>query len=106
MLCATAALRRDTPRPGIWKIIRTFRSPPIQRLLFAWGLMLAGIGHSLDKENSGTADEDRTTQSSPRTSSRIAPTPQTAGSGRTDKLLRAAPTEPAGKSPPPVLLLR
>ena len=50
-------LRRDTPRPSIWKIIRTFWSPPVQRLLFAWGLMLAGIGHYMNKETPSTADE-------------------------------------------------
>ncbi len=50
-------VRRGTPKPSLWKIVRTFWSPPVQRLLFAWGLMLAGIGHYMNKEAPSTADE-------------------------------------------------
>ena len=49
--------RRQTPAPSIWKMIRTFWSPPVQRVLFAWGLMLAGIGYYMNKETPSTADE-------------------------------------------------
>lgn len=50
-------LRRQTPPPSIWKIIRTFWSPPVQRVLFAFGLTLAGIGYYMNKERPSTADE-------------------------------------------------
>ncbi len=48
--------RRETPAPSFWKMLRTFWSPPVQRVLFAWGLMLSGIGHYLNKEAPSTAD--------------------------------------------------
>lgn len=49
-------LRHRTPAPSIWKVIRTFWSPPVQRALFAIGLTLAGIGYYMNKENPSTAD--------------------------------------------------
>ena len=49
--------RRQTPAPSFWRMARTFWSPPVRRVLFAWGLMLAGVGHSMNKEAPSTADE-------------------------------------------------
>lgn len=42
--------RRHTPPPSIWRIIKTFWSPPVQRALFAGGLMLAGIGYYMSNK--------------------------------------------------------
>ena len=48
--------RRQTPAPSIWKIVRTFWSPPVRGVLMAFGLMLGGIGYYLNKETASTAD--------------------------------------------------
>lgn len=50
-------LRRQTPPPSLWKIVRTFWSPPVQRVLFAFGLTLAGIGYYMNKDRPSTADQ-------------------------------------------------
>jgi uncharacterized protein YjgD (DUF1641 family) len=49
-------LRRATPTPSLWKIARTFCSPPVRRTLMATGFVLAGIGYYMNKERPSTAD--------------------------------------------------
>ncbi|HEX4037872.1 MAG TPA: hypothetical protein VHX37_07420 [Acidobacteriaceae bacterium] len=41
---------RPTPPPSLWQIARTFWSPPVRRALFATGLILAGVGHYMNRE--------------------------------------------------------
>ncbi len=43
--------RLQTPPPGIWRTIRVLGSAPASRVLFATGVMLAGIGYHMNKEN-------------------------------------------------------
>ena len=43
-------LRRGVPPPSLWKIARTFWSPPVRRSLFAVGIMLAGVGYYMSRE--------------------------------------------------------
>ena len=50
-------LRRNTPVPSLWKIARTFFSPPVRRALLASGFVLAGVGYYLSKERPTTADQ-------------------------------------------------
>jgi uncharacterized protein YjgD (DUF1641 family) len=50
-------LRRRTPPPSLWAIARTLWSPPVRRVLFAGGLMLAGIGYYMNKDRPSTADQ-------------------------------------------------
>jgi uncharacterized protein YjgD (DUF1641 family) len=50
-------LRRQTPPPSLWSIVRTLGSPPVRRALFAGGLMLAGIGYYMNKDRPSTADK-------------------------------------------------
>ena len=50
-------LRRQTPTPSLWKIARTFFSPPVRRALLATGFVLAGVGYYMNKERPGTADQ-------------------------------------------------
>jgi len=40
----------DTPAPSLWKIARTFWSPPVRRALMATGFVLAGIGYYMSRE--------------------------------------------------------
>ena len=41
-------VRRETP--SVWKLARTFLSPPVRSALFATGFVLAGVGHYLRGE--------------------------------------------------------
>jgi len=50
-------LRRQTPTPSLWKIARTFFSPPVRRALLATGFVLAGVGYYMNKERPATADQ-------------------------------------------------
>ncbi|HEX4068415.1 MAG TPA: hypothetical protein VHZ09_20515 [Acidobacteriaceae bacterium] len=43
----------DTPAPSLWKIARTFWSPPVRRALMATGFVLAGIGYYMSRETPG-----------------------------------------------------
>jgi uncharacterized protein YjgD (DUF1641 family) len=43
-------LRRQSPTPSLWKIARTFWSPPVRRALLATGFVLAGIGYYMNHE--------------------------------------------------------
>lgn len=49
-------LRRQTPAPSLWKIARTFWSPPVRRALLATGLVLAGVGYYMSQEGASIAD--------------------------------------------------
>lgn len=49
--------RQDSPPPSLWKIIRTFWSAPVQRALFAWGLMLSGVGYYMAREQPRPVDQ-------------------------------------------------
>ena len=40
----------QTPAPSLWKIARTFWSPPVRRALFATGLVLAGVGYYMSQD--------------------------------------------------------
>ena len=48
-------LRRQTPAPSLWKLARTFGSPPVRRALLATGFVLAGIGYYMNKDRPSTA---------------------------------------------------
>lgn len=48
--------RRNTPAPSLWKIAKTFWSPPVRRTLMGVGFVLAGIGYYMNKETPSTAD--------------------------------------------------
>ena len=48
-------LRRQTPTPSLWKIARTFFSPPVRHALLATGFVLAGVGYYMNKERPSTA---------------------------------------------------
>ncbi len=50
-------LRRQTPAPSLWKLARTFWSPPVRHALLATGFVLAGIGYYLNKDRPSTADQ-------------------------------------------------
>lgn len=50
-------LRRQMPTPSLWKIARTFWSPPVRRALLATGFVLAGVGYYMNKERPSTADQ-------------------------------------------------
>jgi uncharacterized protein YjgD (DUF1641 family) len=41
---------RTAPPPSLWKIARTFWSPPVRRALLAAGFVLAGIGYYMNRE--------------------------------------------------------
>jgi len=48
--------RRAVKAPSMWRVIRTFFSPPVQRTLVATGFLLAGVGYYLNKESASMAD--------------------------------------------------
>lgn len=48
---------RPTPVPGLWQIARTFWSPPVRRALFAAGIILAGVGHYMNRETPRKASQ-------------------------------------------------
>jgi uncharacterized protein YjgD (DUF1641 family) len=50
--------RRAVKAPSMWRVIRTFFSPPVQRALVATGFVLAGVGYYLNKESAELADKD------------------------------------------------
>jgi len=50
-------LRRHTPPPSLWKLARTFWSPPTRHALLAVGLVLAGVGYYMNKDRPTTADQ-------------------------------------------------
>lgn len=46
--------RRQTPAPSLWKLARTFWSPPVRHGLLALGLVLAGVGYSVSRAATNT----------------------------------------------------
>lgn len=49
-------LHVPAPPPSLWKIARTFWSPPVRRALFAAGLVLAGIGCYMSQDHPPNTD--------------------------------------------------